>query len=407
MRRRSRTLASTTEPAHSRIGPSSFERVELCTASALLPGTEPTPPSSWAAEGTAAHRVFATCLSDGIEPFEMIGEVIEVDGMKFEVDGEMADHLSPGIDWIRQKAGRKRMLVEHRMHLEGSEMFGTADVVLPDHRPVEIIDLKYGAGVQVPAEALQLPLYGLMAVERYTTPPVEAGKVAVVTTVFQPRGTGNRYRQAQWQWGFLQDLRRRVAKLEDELVREHMRYLVGAHCRWCPNVAICPALRSTAHDAALAMAGGPGVELHLTAEELDEAMRIMPALDLWKRQVTGLAQRYLEQGGKLEHAALKPKRTVREWNDPEEAKRFMESHRIEPYKPPELKSPAMVEKQLGTVHHAALSRLWKKPPPGGYSLTTPDDSDAVDRSAERLGAAVRAQEARGILSKSKPEGHEQ
>jgi len=93
---------------------------------------------------------------------------------------------------------------------------------------------------------------------------------------------------------------------------------------------------------------------------------------------------------------------VREGIDPEEAARFMEKHRVEPYTAPALKSPAMAEKQIGKAHHDALAALWKKPPPGGYSLTTPDDPNAVDRSAERLGAAMQTQEARGIFTKTKP-----
>jgi hypothetical protein len=141
-------------------------------------------------------------------------------------------------------AGR-RFKVEIRLDpLPGiDKVWGTADVLIFDEadRIVAIIDLKFGAGVTVEPNALQLQLYALLAAQQY-------GCIfdGIELHIIQPRRQHEHGPHRVHELGIraLTDLYTRlrgaVAATEDPAAPR----LAGYWCRFCPARQDCPEARS-------------------------------------------------------------------------------------------------------------------------------------------------------------------
>jgi len=150
--------------SHSLLSPSKWDRWGTCPGSvkkcAALP---PAPTSTFAEEGTFAHKAFETALKRGELTMD-------------DVNGnlEMFNALTTAIDVVEQeKAKFSRIEVfelEQRVTpiLSLPETAGTSDIILAgrleDNRRISVaLDLKYGKGVPVPATSGQLRLYAMGA----------------------------------------------------------------------------------------------------------------------------------------------------------------------------------------------------------------------------------------------------
>jgi hypothetical protein len=112
-------------------------------------------------EGTAAHLIREMCLEVGLDSHDFIGTPVEVNGVIYMCDEDMADALQPGIDRIREFPGK--MIIESRVDIthitgendHGEPQRGTLDCAVipgPDDGDEAIqSDLKYGKGIPVQA----------------------------------------------------------------------------------------------------------------------------------------------------------------------------------------------------------------------------------------------------------------
>lgn len=403
------------EIEHSPVGPSSFVRVENCSASAILgEGLEPVPATMWAAEGTVAHKVLEMCLQDEMLPFEFLGETFEVGEHKIDVDDEMVGHLDTCMRRLRGRlADFERVEYEVRLQIPGTRMFGTADILaMREGWPVHIWDLKFGAGIEVAGAIDQLGIYGLMAF-------MEDGRdlhtgamdeVLVVTEVMQPRGrSGAPFKQHKWTREALIALEGRIRRVLETLRARRVHYDAGEHCRFCSAAGVCPHLRNLAKDAAMAKAvTDPEVldKTAFTAEELDKALRILPALDRFKAAILGQARQYLEHGGYLEEVKLVLSRQQRVWKDESKAQAFMEANDVDPWQPSKLLSPAMAEKKLPKALKpqtwAGDATLVEKTPAKETIAMRDDSRTAIVPATARLAAAKEAIDAQRMLNKAPP-----
>lgn len=142
--------------------------------------------SEFSAEGTVAHEVREMCLLTGNDPEEYLGRVMEADGFTFTVDEAMVEALRPGIEWIRERKGRR--VVEYTVKFDRwlPGQYGTLDtgIIAPDL--IIINDLKYGAGMPVSAfENEQLMIYALGFWENVARFETDATEFLLV--VDQPR----------------------------------------------------------------------------------------------------------------------------------------------------------------------------------------------------------------------------
>lgn len=143
-------------------------------------------------EGTAAHLIREMCLDVGLDAHHFIGTEVEVNGVIYRCDDDMADALQPGIDRVREFEGE--MVVEFRVDTtpwvgldeEGHRQGGTLDCGVIGEHEIVINDLKFGKGIPVEAVGnTQLRLYGLGFYEQVAKHKTKASKFRFV--IDQPR----------------------------------------------------------------------------------------------------------------------------------------------------------------------------------------------------------------------------
>lgn len=165
---------------------------------------------------------------------------------------EMLIHTDAYVELIKAHAAEfpgSVVLLERRVDCGVPQCWGTSDVVIYSPTHVEIIDLKYGAGVPVDAhENSQLMLYGVGALDEFGD---LLGDTSIVRmTVFQPRldstSTYELHPDALRYWR------------DEVVVPTAKRALSGGApfgpsdtaCRWCPAAGWCTARmeQATAED---------------------------------------------------------------------------------------------------------------------------------------------------------------
>ena len=146
--------------------------------------------TSYSAEGTAMHGVQAECLIFGFDPYDHVGQIVEVDGYTIEITEDMVDHLVPGIDWINETACN--LHVEEKVSLDDwlPGNYGYCDSYWLNGDTLYVSDLKFGQGDPVQAEGnRQLRLYALGAWAALGKPAVKN----VTMNINQPRAGGMKF----------------------------------------------------------------------------------------------------------------------------------------------------------------------------------------------------------------------
>lgn len=229
---------------HARLSPSDSPRWMTCAGAIALCEKLKVKRSGsiFSAEGTFAHTVRETCLELDLNPFHLLGLKGTVDGYDFELDEEMAEHLQPGIDRIRQFQGP--MTVEKRMFLDKwmPDQFGTLDLGIAGKDLIVISDLKYGAGV--PVEAVmnwQQIIYALGFYDNIARHITDAKRFLII--IDQPRHSAG---GGEWEvslddlLAYGQDVKRAAAKTKDP---NAPRCASSKACMWCPASKVdgaCP-----------------------------------------------------------------------------------------------------------------------------------------------------------------------
>jgi DNA polymerase len=226
-------------PAHAPLAPSSAERWMNCPGSVAACAALPeTPESSFAAEGTEAHRIFAHCLEKCTDPIE------------FTVDFMMLPPLRHALMIARDVIAGRKFQVEVRLFpLPGlGKVWGTADVLAFDEydRIVAIIDLKFGAGVTVEPSSLQLQVYALLAAQQYGCP-----RDGIDLHIIQPRRQHERGPHRVHQIGIreLTDLFTRLQDAVAAVENPAAPRKAGDWCRFCTARQGCPEARSAERPA--------------------------------------------------------------------------------------------------------------------------------------------------------------
>lgn len=286
---------------------STASRWLLCPGSAKLSLVAPERKLSAAAErGTAMHAQAASAL---------LGETPATEG----VDGYVRE--------IEQRARGGKLYVEldlsDALGTLHPDLGGTADAVIVKRGSLTVVDLKTGR-LPVPADSPQLLLYLLGARQRFGRRRRYVSVVYRVSAGAVERSVTDRDLDA------LRDRILAVLATPDRLSP-------GGHCRYCPAMPVCPALRP-----ALDTRAAPVVTAENAAAMLRKVVILRELADRIEAEVKDL----LEGGAPVRGVRLVPRRPRRVWADEKAAAEALDKAGVSPYTETVM-SPAQAEKVLG------------------------------------------------------------
>lgn len=332
---------------HSKIGASSMYRWSVCPGSVRECALVDKKTSPYAEEGTLAHDVAATVLQgDG----KILGKVSD----------EMREHVSAYVEFCEAEAkGATEVWTEHGFDLSEAlgypGLFGTADRIhyFKEKKFLQVIDLKYGAGIAVEVENNEQALYYALGALLSIKGVVED----VELVIYQPRcphpdGVVRRWRfQAIEIFDFIATLLTAAKRTEDP----NAPLVPGDHCRFCDASGTCPALKNKAQ--ALAKLDFSVIDPEnspvagQSAGELSKVLSWLPVLEGWIHNVREMAYQRAMKGQPPLGWKLVAKRATRKWKkeDPDEVSRelwgYFKIDKDEAFER-KLRSPAQIEKLL-------------------------------------------------------------
>ncbi len=241
-------------PEHARLAPSASDRWIPCAASIpMSEGVEDTE-SPQAAEGTLAHHIL---LDEALTDWLLMGTTtVECD------DEEMKAYLQQCFDYVVNRynempGNNKRILIETRVDLHymtnRDDMWGQADVIIFTDTYIDCIDLKYGAGTFVEADASQNKIYLLGAMSEVMKATREDAEwISVRSTIMQPRLPDIDGEIFRWEEYDPEEL---ITWKDEVLIPAAARTDIETdpvpgtkQCQFCPVKATCPAVAQAVTD---------------------------------------------------------------------------------------------------------------------------------------------------------------
>lgn len=380
-------------PVHSLRGASSAYRYTECHGSINLIeklGWRANYTSEAAAEGTVAHEFAAPMLENGEDAWMHAGEIGKHKQYEFELDEEMGAGIQLYLDFCQEKKKKlpnSTMLVEHRMQsLLDDDVYGTADCIIyvPGDRIIAV-DFKYGQGITVEPDAMQLKYYGYLAYETRPDYMKGDGEPKVVELwIVQPRipHRNGLCRRHITNPDELTDFFTGTILTAIEATRDPLAPLtVGDHCIFCPakRTGTCPALQSEVFEYNIDLEPN-----HLSNQEIGEALSKKGAITKFLEDLELLALQRARQGNNIPGRKLVKKTGKRVYRDDMEVvdedtgkkttlKRTEEQQRVfgdKAFTPKELLPPAQVDKLPGG---RAFTDQWCFSPDKGTKLVPKSD----------------------------------
>lgn len=369
--------------AHAMLGASSSHRWLNCTPSAMAESVYPDSESDFAREGTLAHALAAKRLKThfGRSTKDEETEIAELS--ERYLTGEMEEHVEGYCNFVlqRYREARERARRTHgcepeiriEARLDYSDWvedgFGTGDALIIGGGMMEIIDLKYGKGVEVNAENnTQMMLYALGAGAAYDY----AFDISVVRmTIYQPR-IGN---LSSWEipadeltrWA-----REELTPLAMLAAKGKGARQSGEWCRFCRAKGDCPRLAADSLALFELNSDANGIEIH-------HLPRILAQLDIMKVWVNAVEERALARalgGERIKGYKLVEGRSVRKITDPQGAAAALLAAGAEPdevWRPRELRTLTELERTFGKKGFAAACGKYVEKPKGKPTLTVESD----------------------------------
>lgn len=287
--------------------------------------------SIYADEGTAAHTLFAWCLTEKRDALAYKGRRIPVGTRTFEVDTEMANAVQTSVDlvWHLVKTTGGVLFVEQDLpidHITGETNAtgrGDACIVCPDE--IIVIDLKYGYRVVSAVNNPQCKMYISGAARKYAMlGDFKTGRILIS----QPRVGPT---PSEWSLG--------IAELEEwgPVAYQAAQLMFATRkglevekftpsekgCEWCSRKATCPGLADWVQKTVGAEFDvlvreqpeahvAPDVSNDLLAVKADAA----DLIEMWIKAVRGEVEKRLIAGSKVKGWKLvQGKKGPRKWSD--------------------------------------------------------------------------------------------
>lgn len=360
------------------LSPSAAHRWLHCTAAPLLEAKVPDEGSEFAREGSLAHAM-AACRLKVYLGRSTDAELREIDELSEYRTGEMeecvADYCNAVLDRYREAAQRSPdavLIVEKKV--DASEwapgVTGTADAIIISDGMMDVIDLKYGKGVEVSADHNpQMMIYALGAISRYD---MEYSIDTVRMSIYQPRiGNYSSFEApvaSLIAWG-----REILAKAAAEATEGPGRTQAGEWCKFCKVRGSC---RTLAEYCTEPFERYPDpVELTLT-EIATEILPRLSAIKAWCGTMEEYALSKALAGEAIPGYKMVEGRSARKITDPGELhSRLMVAGwpDADTMRPAELRTITELEKLVGKKNFAELSGGCIDKPAGKPTLVPTED----------------------------------
>lgn len=386
------------EREHALLSASSAKRWIACTPSAKLCdmfGVDKG--SAYAAEGTLAHEISELYIRakvlHTISDEEFNSEFSRLSADKL-YKPEMLSYVAKYVDYCREQYLSSLSNDESaEMHVEtkvvmteyAPDSFGTADCIVFNEDTIEVIDLKYGKGVQVSAtHNEQLMMYALGAYEKFK---VFNDFKQVRMTIVQPRlDSISRYEmstESLLSWAN-ETLRVRAA-----LAYHGVGELVsGSHCQFCGVKSRCRAL----YENTMRMLDKGFEDANLVPEkDLIEIFKSSKRIELYLKSVYDYMFKQALNGKDWDGFKLVHGRSIRKWKSEDEVSAALAANKacvpIDILYTIKLNSISEVEKAVGKKNFEAMFKGAYEKSDGAPTLVPEDDKrEAIDRTKEALTA---------------------
>lgn len=349
-----------------------------------------------AATGTAVHQIAEKCLREGKEASEFLGSIEQTKEHEIEITEECVNSAQEYVDYCNLQAlEAAEIWIEQKFSLESLnppfDAGGTGDAVFyyRNSRVLEIVDLKNGMGVVDVKGNPQLRTYALGAL--LANPGLNIDQVKV--TIVQPRAPHKEGRirsetfhvadLLEWTGDLMAAMARSKqafdeylgakdnAVLMDEWVE---KWLNPGKCKFCPAEGFCPKLKKRAYDVAGVwfddrdqpqITNKPN---ELSAEELAKVLDSLDLLEDWIKAVRGYAHTLAEMGTDIPNYQLSETHGRRKWAA-DAAKVAADLKAVakltdDQIYDQKIKSPAQIEKVLGSKGKDLIKNMWITPVTG-------------------------------------------
>ena len=365
---------------HALLGPSSAHRWLSCTPSARLEEGLPDTGSSYATEGTLAHRLGELLLRAEYEGTDITEELAEVQADP-QYSPAMMEHIEGYVAFVAARyADAKshcpdpRLYVEQRIDVSEyvPDGFGTTDCVIIADGLMDVIDLKYGAGIPVSAEDNpQMKIYALGCLLAFS---LFYDITAIRMTIYQPRldsvstAVIDRDKLEAWAEQFLKPRAAQAYAGEGPFAPGELT------CKWCKAGATCKARAE--YQLELAAKDFQDAAL-MDNDEIAEVLERLPGLLAWAKQVKDFAEdAAINHGEKFPGFKVVEGRANRRYvNEGAIARRLKKAGfaAADIYKPKELLGITAMEKLVGAKKLAELVGGLIEKPAGSPTLVPMSD----------------------------------
>lgn len=373
---------------HARLSASGAKKWINCPGSIQLEENFEDKPSQFAEEGTNAHALGEAKIRLATKEYNRTKYHNAIRNL--EITEDMEDYAESYKNYVierynsaLQKTPDAILMLEQRLDFSKyvPDGFGTGDAVIIAEGKLEIIDLKYGKGVEVSAvDNPQLRLYALGAYEAFD---MLYGFDTVEMTIYQPRldniSSENISVAELLEWG--ESVKKAAQLANDDSV---IKCVAGKHCGtgFCKARPVCRAYAEERQKMAVYDFKPPAM---LTVAEIADIIEQSASLEKWAKLVCDYA---LEQAYKhgVEYPGYKvvEGRSNRKYSKPdsEVAKILTDNgYQESDILVHKLKGITDIEKLLGKKTFAEVLGSYVVKPPGKPTLVCSEDKRPAINSA--------------------------
>ncbi|WP_313758523.1 DUF2800 domain-containing protein [Tissierella sp.] len=375
---------------HALLSASSAERWLNCTPSARLSERYDDTTSTYAAEGTLAHSLGELQLQLALKSitkkkYNEELKKLKTDELFYEgmVD-EVEDYVNYVLETYHEAVAKSKdavIFLEERLDFSSyvPEGFGTGDCIIIADGEMEIIDLKFGKGVEVsPVNNSQLKLYALGAYEKYG---FIYGIEKITMTIAQVRL--NNISSWTITSSMLEEWAETELKPKAAVAFEGKGETVpGSWCTFCKVRQICKARAYMNKGLYNKFQKDPNL---LNIEEIAEILGQASDIEKWAKEIKDYALDEALKGIRYPGFKLVEGRSNRKIEDEDALatvllKEGYEEDKI--YKPKTLEGITNQEKLIGKKKFTELAGELITKPPGTPTLVSEDDKRPELDSAE-------------------------